>query len=125
MRIPLAASSFLARRLFDLIRRPALLLLVLGVALGSPLPCAHADPIKRKLLDHPDPSYPPEAKRLRMEGSVILRLVIAPDGHVSSALAASGNPMLTTAAENAAKQWKYSPAAEETVSVVQINFSLK
>ena len=105
--------------------RLAALVLLAGFFVVSPLPLLHADPIKRKLLDHPDPAYPPGAKRMRIEGSVILRLVIEADGHVSSAEVASGNPMLTGAAQDAAKQWKYSPAPEATSSVVQVNFNLK
>ncbi len=105
--------------------RLAAVMVAAGLLVLSPSPRANADPVKRKLLEHPDPAYPAEAKRLRIEGAVILRIVIAPDGHVTNALAASGNAMLMDAAQAAAKQWKYSPAPEETVSVVQINFSLK
>lgn len=90
-----------------------------------PLPRLYADPIKRKLLEHPDPTYPPEAKRLRIEGAVILRIVIEPDGHVSDVRVASGNPLLVPAAQSAAKLWRYSPDTEQTATVVQISFTLK
>jgi TonB family protein len=100
-------------------------LLAAGLLAASSLPQAHADPVKRKLLTHADPEYPRQAKQMHVEGSVIMRIVIEPDGHVSDVRIASGNPMLTDAAQAAAKQWKYSPASESSVSVVQVNFSLK
>lgn len=92
--------------------------------LSAPLAPAFADPVKRKLLEHQDPQYPVQAKRLGVEGSVILRIVIDPDGHVSDVRVASGNPLLIDAASDAAKQWKYTTASESSVSFVQVNFSL-
>ncbi len=110
--------------LLKTVRLTAVVLLA-GSFLTGALPRAQADPIKRKLLEHTDPAYPSEAKRQRIEGAVILRIMIEPDGHVSDVLATSGNPLLTGAAETAAKQWKYSAAPEATASMVQVNFSLK
>jgi TonB family protein len=96
-----------------------------ALLLVGPLPRAQADVIKRKLLEHANPSYPSQAKRLGVEGSVILRIVIEPDGHVSDVRVTSGDPMLTDAAEDAARHWKYSTSPQSSVSFVQVSFSLK
>jgi TonB family protein len=44
-----------------------------------------------------------------MEGAVMLRVTVAPDGSVSSADRMSGDPQLAESAMAAAKQWKYQP----------------
>lgn len=93
-----------------------------ALLLLAPMPKAFAD-VKRKLLDHPDPEYPAAAKHQGVQGAVILRIVIEPDGHVSDVRVASGDPLLVDAAKAAAKLWKYSPAGEQSVSVIQISFA--
>ncbi|MGB6821003.1 MAG: energy transducer TonB [Candidatus Acidiferrales bacterium] len=55
------------------------------------------------------PVYPPEALTQRLEGSVILHTIIAPDGTVQSMDATSGNPVFIPAAETAVRQWRFNP----------------
>lgn len=57
----------------------------------------------------PTPAYPPAAKTMRVGGAVSVQVVIDENGNVISATAASGNPMLRTAAVNAARGAKFSP----------------
>lgn len=125
MRIPGSNLSSSKSRIYSLPARLAALAVAIGLLITNPLPQAHADPIKRKLLEHPDPTYPQDAKRLRLEGAVILRIVIDPDGHVSDVKVASGNPLLSDSASDAARHWKYSAASESSVAFVQVNFSLR
>lgn len=54
------------------------------------------------------PTYPPEARAARVEGTVVLDVVIGVDGSVQSVRARSGPDLLVPAAIEAAKQWKYS-----------------
>jgi TonB family protein len=49
------------------------------------------------------PIYPDEAKKNKVEGVVLVRVNIQPDGSVSSAKAESGNPILIEAAEEWAR----------------------
>jgi TonB family protein len=55
------------------------------------------------------PVYPPEALRMRLEGSVILEANITESGQVEDLSVVSGHPMLAKAATAAVSQWRYSP----------------
>jgi protein TonB len=55
------------------------------------------------------PSYPTAAKSVGAKGEVKVQVVIDEDGNVISASAVSGNPLLKTAAVNAAKASKFTP----------------
>lgn len=61
------------------------------------------------------PRYPPEAARRGQQGTVVLRLYIAPDGNVMSAEVAgsSGFPLLDRAAREAVTRWHFRPAKLE------------
>jgi TonB family protein len=61
------------------------------------------------LLRRVQPVYPPEARRLRLEGSVILDANIAEDGQIQDLKVVSGQAVLAQAAIEAVKQWRYSP----------------
>ncbi len=56
-----------------------------------------------------DPAYPPLARQARIQGSVILQLVISKSGEVENVQLFSGHPMLAPAAIDAVRQWKYKP----------------
>jgi periplasmic protein TonB len=57
------------------------------------------------------PQYPAQAKQARLQGTVVLQAVIGKDGSVTSVHALRGNPVLTQAAIDAVKQWRYRPYA--------------
>jgi TonB family protein len=55
------------------------------------------------------PVYPPQAMRMRVEGSVELLATISKNGDISALKVVSGEPLLARAATDAVKQWKYKP----------------
>jgi protein TonB len=55
------------------------------------------------------PPYPPDARAARIQGSVVMAVVIGKDGNVQEVSLVSGHPMLAPAAIDAVKQWKYRP----------------
>lgn len=55
------------------------------------------------------PSYPPNALRMQIEGSVELVATISKEGNISQIKVVSGDAQLTKAAVDAVKQWKYKP----------------
>src|SRR5271165_6137598 len=55
------------------------------------------------------PRYPQPARQARVEGTVVLQVIIGKDGTVQSLHVVSGHPMLTQAATDAVKQWRYKP----------------
>ena len=75
------------------------------------------------------PTYPPEAGRARIEGTVVLMAVIGKDGSVQDVRVESGLPLLAQAAIDAVKQWRYRPylwngEPVEVDSRITINFTL-
>jgi TonB family protein len=61
------------------------------------------------LITKVNPSYPPEAERQHVDGTVLLRINIDKDGNVSTVEPVTGHPLLIPAAIDAVKQWKYKP----------------
>src|SRR6516162_776130 len=94
------------------------------------LPTQVSQPEMQALLIHKvDPVYPPLAHQARVQGTVVLQIVIDKSGSVVNLQLVSGNPMLAPAAIEAVKQWKYQPYPVDGTTVevqtqVQVNFSL-
>jgi TonB family protein len=66
--------------------------------------------VKRK----PQPEYPDEARRQRIEGAVVLRCIFAATGEVKNFHVVSGLPYgLTEAAIEAGKRIKFQPAVKD------------
>jgi len=75
------------------------------------------------------PLYPPLARQARIQGTVILRVIISKSGDVSQLQPISGHPMLAPAAIDAVRRWKYKPyevngEPVEVATNVQVNFTI-
>jgi protein TonB len=75
------------------------------------------------------PHYPEKARKKRIQGIVLLHVLIGKDGNVETAELVSGHPMLAPAAIDAVKQWKYKPYLLNGNPIVveteiQVNFTL-
>jgi len=86
--------------------------------------------VKTNLIEHPHPSYPEEAKRKKIQGRVRLGVVVAQDGSVEQVRVVSGNPLLTQAAMEAVRAWKYKPIllngqAVEVETTVDVIFKIE
>ena len=73
--------------------------------------------------------YPADARAARVEGPVVLGVVINETGDVESVKLINGDPLLAPAAIDAVKQWKYRPYilnGEPTVveTTVTVQFAL-
>jgi TonB family protein len=73
------------------------------------------------------PPYPPAARAVRASGAVNVQVTISESGSVISASAVSGHPLLRQAAEQAARQSKFSPTtlsgqAVKVTGVIVYNF---
>lgn len=55
------------------------------------------------------PVYPPEARRLHLQGSVKMMAHITPNGHVDNVEVISGPEMLRDSAVRSVKDWVYEP----------------
>jgi len=69
------------------------------------------------------PTYPELAKRMNISGIVKVEVTVAPNGHVLSAKAMGGHPLLVESAVNAAKEFKYEASTEETKELVEFKFN--
>jgi protein TonB len=75
------------------------------------------------------PKYPKQARKQHVEGTVIMRATIAKDGTISDLQLVSGDPLLTQAALDAVKKWKYRPYLKDGQAVdvetqITVNFQL-
>jgi protein TonB len=65
--------------------------------------------LNSQALSLPRPNYPPMARQIRIQGTVIVQVLIDEKGNVVSAKAASGHPLLIPEAQKAAMQARFSP----------------
>lgn len=86
--------------------------------------------VSQGLLIHKvQPTYPPLARQARIQGTVVLEAVIGKDGAITGLHVVSGHPMLTNAALEAVKEWKYKPyylngEPVEVSTTINVNFTL-
>lgn len=81
------------------------------------------------VLHRVQPTYPSLARTARVQGSVVLAAVIGKDGTIQNLHVLSGHPLLTQAALDAVKQWRYRPyilngEPVEVDTQVTVNFTL-
>jgi TonB family protein len=116
------STSFSARLMG--IRQFGLILfntLVLALTLSLAIP-AYAD--GRIVKQRVSPVYPEIAKRMRVGGIVKLEVSVGPDGSVTNVKTLSGNRMLSSAAEEAVRKWRFAPGTEESTETIEMNFAL-
>ncbi|MGI4830707.1 MAG: energy transducer TonB, partial [Janthinobacterium lividum] len=61
------------------------------------------------VLSAPPPEYPALASLTHIEGTVLVKTIIEPDGSVFSTDVIRGNPLLRGATEHAVRSWRYRP----------------
>jgi TonB family protein len=88
-----------------------------------------ADDMRDRLVYRVAPVYPPLARQARIQGTVMLRIVIDKWGQVRDTHLLHGHPMLSPAAVEAVKKWRYIPYESdgEIVEIqtdVQVIFNL-
>ena len=64
---------------------------------------------EKRLIRRQPPVYPAEARKHRVEGTVVLKAVVSEGGKVEGVRLVEGNPTLAAAAISAVKQWHYRP----------------
>jgi periplasmic protein TonB len=103
-----------------------------------PMPTAPVKPTPRPVvsvlelgaLTHQvQPLYPDVAKRMRLEGTVVIRALVDRDGRIASVQVLSGNPFFVDSASSAVSQWRYRPyllngQPVEVETQITVNFKL-
>ena len=77
-----------------------------------------------------NPVYPPDAKEARVQGVVILEVLIGEDGKVEQAKVLRSIPLLDQAAIDAVRQWEFTPTLlngepKKVIMTVTVNFTLQ
>ncbi len=90
----------------------------------------HISPGASELLSRPvEPNYPMLAKQMKVQGAVVLEALIGRDGNIQDLHVLSGPTILSTAAREAVKQWRFRPylqsgEAVETEARITVNFTI-
>ena len=82
------------------------------------------------LIHQVNPVYPAIARQTRIQGVVVLEAIIGKDGSIDSLRVVSGHLLLTQAALDAVKQWKYRPTMLngepiEVITTITVTFTLQ
>src|ERR1700678_13579 len=77
-----------------------------------------------------DSNYPLLGKHTSVQGSVVLQAVVGADGTIEELRVLSGPAILTAAAQQAVRQWRFKPVLQhgqpvETMAKIVVNFSIK
>lgn len=83
---------------------------------------AQNDEIVRRAKSKVQPGYPELARKMNIAGTVKIEVVVAPNGTVKDARVVGGHPVLAGAALDAAKKWRFEPAAGESSGVLEFKF---
>ena len=86
-------------------------------------PVMAQEAMTRKVKTQVSPIYPELARRMGITGVVKIEVRVDKSGNVKDAKLVGGHPLLANAALEAIKKWKYEPAAEESVGIVEFRFS--
>lgn len=86
--------------------------------------------MEAQLIDRVQPQYPTFAHDAHISGAVVLSAIIARDGTIQSLRVVSGNALLTGAALQAVRQWRYRPTIlngqpVEVETLITVNFVLE
>lgn len=93
---------------------------------GVTVPKPDASEIVAHPISQPQPVYPQRALDSEREGSVRVRITIAPDGSVSDVVVTYAAPSgwFETAAIEAVRKWRYQPPGRPLVTEAVIEFKL-
>ena len=83
---------------------------------------AQNEELVRRAKSKVQPAYPELAKKMNINGTARIEVVVAPNGTVKEARIVGGHPVLAGAALEAAKQWRFEPAPTESTGVIEFKF---
>ncbi len=84
---------------------------------------------RKAIVARTDPEYPAMARQMHLAGRVIVDIYIDENGNVENAKPVNGNALLSSAAVNAVKKWRFSPIApggtpRKAVASIAFDFKL-
>lgn len=102
--------------------------LMLGTAVGpiySSAQSAQNEEIVRRAKTKVQPTYPELAHKMNISGTVKIEVTVAANGTVKEARVVGGHPVLAQSALDAAKRWRFEPAASESTGVIDFKFEAR
>jgi TonB family protein len=87
-------------------------------------------PSAAEIVSRPvEPNYPLLAKQMKVQGAVVLDALIGRDGNIQALNVVSGPDILSDAARQAVKQWRFRPHLQsgepvETAARITVNFTI-
>ncbi|MFL6307636.1 MAG: energy transducer TonB [Candidatus Sulfotelmatobacter sp.] len=102
--------------------------LILGTAVGPTYSNAQNaqntqnEEMVRRAKTRVQPTYPELAHKMNISGTVKIEVTVAPNGTVKEARVVGGHPVLAQSALDAAKRWRFEPAASESTGVIDFKF---
>jgi TonB family protein len=87
-------------------------------------------PSAAEIVSRPvEPTYPLLAKQMKVQGAVVLDALIGKDGNIQALQVVSGPDILSDAARQAVKQWRFRPHLQsgepvETAARITVNFTI-
>jgi len=84
----------------------------------------------RERLSSTDLTYPLLGQHTRVQGSVVLQAIVGADGTIQNLRVLSGPAILTAAAQQAVREWRFKPYLQngqpvETKATITVNFSIR
>ena len=76
----------------------------------------------RSIVSQTSPAYPELARKMGLEGTVKLLVVVSPAGAPQGVQVVGGNPLLAKAAEDAVHKFRWAPSAQESKEQVWVRF---
>jgi protein TonB len=95
---------------------------VIGGTGTGPVPVVDYDRPPRALRT-PRPDYPPEAFVKKVEGTVMLEILIDATGRVAGVRVAQSIPLLDKAAVDVVRTWRFEPAVKHGRPVASLAFA--
>jgi len=97
----------------------AVMVLMLGFAVNG-----QAAEMQRAIISRIPPNYPMIARRMHVEGTVVVEVTAMPDGSAVKVKAMSGHPLLMQAAEDCVSHWRFVTMPKPERGTVTVVFSL-
>src|SRR5271166_1524191 len=81
-----------------------------------------SEEILRRAKTKVQPSYPDLARKMNITGTVKIEVTVSPNGTVKEARIVGGHPVLSAAALDAAKKWRFEPSPSESSGIIDFKF---
>jgi protein TonB len=101
-----------------------------GAAATNAAERVRLSPGTAEIVSHPvEPNYPLLARQMKVQGSVVLQALIGKEGNIQDLQVLSGPAILSAAAREAVKQWRFRPYLQsgqpvETEARITVNFTI-